>query len=390
MSLVQFENRALTVSQRTGEITALTSLRGIAAVAVLLLHFRDQFGADFNPDRFTLFFARSYLFVDFFFILSGFVIAFSYAHMFTKGIVWRDYGAFLIKRLARIYPLHIVVLAGFVASEVAKYFIATNANPPFSVNTGAALLANVFLVQSWGLFDHYTWNHPAWSISTEWFAYLLFPVLILILSRLRGMTQALLVASACGALLLVFYYLIPEEIAPGYFLLRCVPSFVLGILVFLCPRFLAPRVMAHWAGDTAFSLALAAAFLCVLLPLPDMTAILAFFFVVLAGSLNRGAVARVLSARPVYFLGMISYSIYLVHTLVLRVWQMIFQVVWHGHMRLIEALFAFAFMMAAVLIASTLSYYLVEAPGRDYFGRFARRRTRPVVVPATAGGPGAV
>lgn len=381
-----FQHFLLTASARNGEITALTSLRGIAAVAVLLLHFRDQFGPAFNPDRVTSFFARSYLFVDFFFILSGFVIALSYMHMFTRGIAWRDYAAFLIKRLARIYPLHIVVLAGFVASELAKYFIATNAYPPFSVNTGMALLANIFLVQSWGFFDHYTWNHPAWSISTEWFAYLLFPLLALGLLKLRGILQAFLVALICVGVLIFFGYAIPPEIAPGYFLLRCVPSFVLGILIFLAPNWMSGRAISCFARNEAFGLALLAAFLCVLLPVPDLAAIIAFFLVVLAGSLNRGAVAKALSVRPLYFLGLISYSIYLVHTLILRVWQMMFQVVWHGQMGPAEALVAFFVMMAAVLIASALSYYYIEAPGRDYFGKFARRRSLSAPVTAPVGG----
>src|SRR5215469_14862557 len=115
-------SREKDLSPGAGEIAALTSLRGVAAVGVLLLHFRNQFGPTINPDRFTHFFVRSYLFVDFFFILSGFVIALSYGSMFSRGINLRDYIAFLIKRLARIYPLHIVLLVGFVVSESAKYW----------------------------------------------------------------------------------------------------------------------------------------------------------------------------------------------------------------------------------------------------------------------------
>src|SRR6478609_4625992 len=140
-------------SRTTGEITALTSLRGVAAMAVLLFHLRHEFGPAIDPDRFTHFLERSYLFVDFFFVLSGFVIALSYGHIFSRAIAKRDYGNFLVKRLARIYPLHIVMLFGFVLSEVAKYAIATNANPPFSLNTIPALIANIFLVQSWGFYD---------------------------------------------------------------------------------------------------------------------------------------------------------------------------------------------------------------------------------------------
>jgi peptidoglycan/LPS O-acetylase OafA/YrhL len=364
--------KARSPTKKVEEIAALTSLRGIAAMAVLLLHFRDQFGSAINPDHLTLFFARSYLFVDFFFVLSGFVIALSYGHMFARTVTPSDYMAFLVRRLARIYPLHFVVLMGFVVSEFAKYAVATNANPPFSVNTVPALIANLFLVQSWGWFTYYTWNHPAWSISTEWFAYILFPLLAFGLLRLRGWPQATFVIVACIAVLQVFYA-IPADIQPGFFLLRCLPSFTLGILVYRIPAFCSQRAIKFFAQDAVFGIALVVAFLCVACPCPDLVSVASFCSVVLAGSLNRGAVSRGLSIPPIYFLGLISYSIYLVHTLVLRVWQMLFQVVWHSHMSWGAALAALVILIASVLIASTLSFYYIEAPGRTYFGRFARR-----------------
>ena len=359
----------------SAEIAALTSLRGVAAFAVLIFHFRDQFGPTINPDHLTLFFARGFLFVDFFFVLSGFVIALSYGPMFADAITPRDYAAFLIKRLARIYPLHIVILMGFVASECAKYLVATNANPAFSVNTGAALLANIFLVQSWGLFNHYTWNHPAWSISTEWFAYLLFPLLAFSLLRLRGFLRPLVVVLACGIVLKIFYA-IPTEMQPGYFLLRCVPSFVLGMLVCELRNKLPSRLGDIFARDVTLLIALAAAFLAIAWPCPDIIVIAIFCLVVLAASLNCSTVARYLSAPPLYFLGVISYSIYLVHTLILRVWQMLFQVVWHSRLGGTEAITAFVIMTGLVLAVSSLSFYYVEAPGRNFFGRYAAKLSR--------------
>ena len=365
MSHVNEQGMRLGTIEPRREILALTSLRGVAALGVVIFHFRDQFGSAIDLDKYTVFFSRGYLLVDFFFVLSGFVIALSYTHFFAGGFSANKYGVFLAKRLGRIYPLHIVVLAGFVLSEAAKYLVATSANPPFSVNTFNALIANILLIQAWGIFDHFTWNHPAWSISTEWFAYLIFPFLAAVLSKARSYTAIGVVVAACLAELAWLERYTGGDTPVSLFLLRCIPSFVLGMVVYRLGLFMPHRMQEILASNSAFATSLLLAVVTIALPVSDVVAIGAFFLTVLTGSVSRGRVAAALSKGPLYFLGVISYSIYLVHTLLQRVWQMLFQVVWHSHIGTAEAWIVFFVLVSAVIAVSKITYDLIEKPGRD-------------------------
>ena len=365
MSHVNEQGVRLGTIEPRREILALTSLRGVAALGVVIFHFRDQFGSAIDLDKYTVFFSRGYLLVDFFFVLSGFVIALSYTHFFAGGFSANKYGVFLAKRLGRIYPLHIVVLAGFVLSEAAKYLVATSANPPFSVNTFNALIANILLIQAWGIFDHFTWNHPAWSISTEWFAYLIFPFLAAALSKARSYTGIGVVVAVCFAELAWLERYTGGDTPVSLFLLRCIPSFVLGMVVYRLGLFMPHRMQEILASNSAFATSLLLAVVTIALPVSDVVAIGAFFLTVLTGSVSRGRVAAALSKGPLYFLGIISYSIYLVHTLLQRVWQMLFQVVWHSHIGTAEAWIVFFVLVSAVIAVSKITYDLIEKPGRD-------------------------
>lgn len=351
------------------EIRALTALRGVAAMGVMMGHFRDQFGDAILLERYHGFLAHTYLFVDFFFILSGFVIALSYAHYFQNGFTANRYLVFLVKRLGRIYPLHIVVLGAFVASEAAKYLVATSSYPPFSVNSFDALVANILLIQAWGFFDHYTWNHPAWSISTEWFAYLIFPLLAAAMSKVRNHAAAAAIVVVCFLVLQWLIGLGGFSSDVSRFLLRCIPSFILGMVVYRITLFAPERLRAVLSSDIAFLFCLVASAAALAFSDDDLLAIVAFFFTVLTGSLTAGRTARFLSKGPLYFLGVISYSIYLVHSLVQRIWQMLFQVVWHSHMSSAAAWTAYAVCIALVVVASKLSYDLIEKPSRDFVSR---------------------
>jgi peptidoglycan/LPS O-acetylase OafA/YrhL len=359
-----------------GEIKALTSLRGVAALAVMFFHFRKEFGPAIQIDRYTPFLSRGYYWVDFFFVLSGFVIAYVYESSFRSGITPANYRVFALKRLGRIYPLHIFTLMCFVLSEAGKYLVATTAYAPFSVNTFEALVANIFLVQAWGIYDHYTWNHPAWSISTEWFAYLIFPFLALVLVRIRSVPGALVLAALClvGLEAVIYAGQAGTLDVPVVLLLpRCVFSFILGMLVFWQYERAPQKWSAVGGSDFSFAAALAATLCCFLFRVPGVVVVIVFVWVVLAGSMNRGRVARALENPVLYFLGTISYSLYLVHSLVQRVWQMLFQVVWHGHISTPAAVIVLLVLSAVTIAASTVTYRYVERPGRDLFARWSTK-----------------
>jgi peptidoglycan/LPS O-acetylase OafA/YrhL len=179
------------------EIRALTGARGMAALLVVIYHFypSDQM----VPAALGHIIGKGYLWVDLFFVLSGFVLALNYAHLFAGAWGLRQWGDFLLRRLGRIYPLYIVLTLATLIVTVALFGrISGEGLPP-----GTAVLAhplrditaNVLLVQSWGIARSV--NGPGWSISTEWAAYILFPLLAALALFSRTWLAFLTMAGAC-------------------------------------------------------------------------------------------------------------------------------------------------------------------------------------------------
>src|SRR4051812_31494401 len=170
-------------------LPALTGLRGVGAVWVVLFHTwigRHQLVTS------------GYLGVDLFFILSGFILAHVYADRFTAPGAYRR---FLRARVARIYPLHIIMLMSLAALVIAMPSFQLRFAPSEFRFTAAGFVACVFLVQDWLPRLEQTWNAPAWSLSAEWLVYLLFPIFIFTTQRWRSAVVALCLA---GGSLLAF------------------------------------------------------------------------------------------------------------------------------------------------------------------------------------------
>lgn len=358
------------------EIRALTSLRGIAALLVVVFHFRLVTGASLGIDAHTAFFANGYLWVDFFFVLSGFVIAYAYSASLAS---WERaaYGRFLWRRLARIWPLHAVVLLALVPTELAKYLIGWHDRPPFAEgNTAGEFVAGLGLVHAWGIFDHLTWNWPSWSISTEWAAYLLFPALLPLFCRPRP----LIVAAAVPLLLAGVFALValyPRgdlDITFDFGVVRCLLSFALGICAFrLSGAIAAWRLPVEWllAG------ALAAVALILHFSLHPVLAVAAFFAVILFAAIGRGAVSGFIGAPPLHYLGLISYSIYLVQYPVQRVAHMLLRMRFGDSLDPGVAAAALAVTLLVVVGLSALTYRFIEVPARRYMARHQPRLRLP-------------
>src|ERR1051325_579575 len=185
-------------------LRALTGIRGIAAWFVVLYHVR--LGAAWAlPPAATDILAKGYLAVDLFFMLSGFVLWLNYSDRLRAGGI-AEAPAFLLRRIARIWPLHLLMLAGAVAFVLA---VAATGREPSGHYPWAELPLHIVLMQNWGFTDALTWNDPAWSISCEFAAYLLFPLLALGTDWRRFRTPAL-----CG-LLLLFALALHATLAAG-------------------------------------------------------------------------------------------------------------------------------------------------------------------------------
>jgi peptidoglycan/LPS O-acetylase OafA/YrhL len=369
------------------EITALTSFRGIAAVLVVLYHFRVQFGPALDWDHYTHLFRLGWLWVDFFFLLSGFVMAYVYGAMFDAEVERDAYWTFILRRLGRVYPLHLFMLLCFIPTEFAKYLVASNAAPAFVNNSPLSILTNVLLVHAWHLHASDTWNYASWSISAEFAAYLVFPFLASWLLRARAGT---LVAVGCAGfgLLVVLKATLGHGTLDRTFdwgVLRCLPTFSIGMLLF---RFYAApwwRIKRVVGSDWMLAASGIGVLLMLHLAVNEVVIIAGFALLVLSGSLNSGAVGRFLSARPFHTLGVLSYSIYLTHGLVERVWQFLFDRLFRSAMSTPAACLALLLIMATVVATSALTYRYIETPGRRLINAYAdhwRNRSRRRATPA--------
>ena len=184
-------------SMYPNDIRPLTSLRIGAAIWVLVYHFRDHLGLDL--DRLGLV-AKGYLGVDLFFILSGFILS----HVYLSRVEEKrfNYGSFLWARLSRIYPVHLVTLAATMAIWLVAMKMGARFDPV--AFDPKVLPQHLLLIHAWGTTPSVQWNFPSWSISAEWFAYLIFPVAAVLVLALRRVAW-LAVALSLGLFFLMFW-----------------------------------------------------------------------------------------------------------------------------------------------------------------------------------------
>jgi len=353
----------------TGRLDALTGLRGIAAWLVVLYHVRPSL-TGIVPGAVVEGLGKGYLAVDVFFVLSGFVIWLNYADSVASG-GWAATGRYLWRRFARVWPLHAVILAAFVALAVGLWATGRDTSAyPF-----AELPLHLLMIQNWGFTEALTWNDPAWSISTEFAAYLLFPLLALTAARLPRVSPLTLLGIAgllCIAVWALFaangHALLGADI-PRLGLWRCLAEFALGCTACALWRRSAGTA-AGWLGCAlgwiAGGLALGWPETAIV-PLVVISAILAL-------ALADGPVSRRLGSGFVLWLGEISYSTYLSHVLLFTLFKLAFvgpdlQLGWLG-------LVAY---LALVLAVSAALYRWVERPAQRALNRLvpARLPTAP-------------
>lgn len=338
-------------------LDALTGIRGIAAWLVVLYHIRLSLET-LAPASVIAMFAKGYLAVDLFFVLSGFVLWHNYADRLADG-GRAEARSFLWRRIARIWPLHAAILAAFVG--LALLFLLTGrdvAGYPF-----AQLPLHVLLIQNWGITSELAWNHPAWSISTEMAAYLLFPLVVRCVrwERLPLAAQLALAAGLLAALYLLFALHGEKGLGgeiPRLGLWRCLIEFSLGNLV--CMLWRRWRGRRH-AAPCAAGVCLAALAGWLLTGAEAAFAPLCFCAGILALALDRGGIARALSTRAMVYLGEISYSTYLAHFLLFIVFKLLFvdaslQLGWPGA----------AGFLALLLAVSAGLYHGLEKPAQAW------------------------
>jgi hypothetical protein len=366
---------------------ALDSWRGIAALCVALYHL-NAYGHFYGVPIVR----NSHLFVDFFFVLSGFIISYSYSDKLTRLSAAVP---FMIRRFGRVWPLHAVMLVAFVFFPLLEWlgcYVTSLCRTewPFSPDQDplTTIFTNLLLIHSLGLHNGFNWNWPSWSISTEFWTYALFALVATTL-RATLVPVALFVAVACT---LIIMLLAPRHMDStydfGYF--RCVLGFFIGFLTFRLHTF---RQLALGRLGTSIEVA---------------TVVLVFGFLSLAGTSNAtiaaplifalcvyvfahegGRISAFLRTTPCLRLGQWSYSIYMVHAFILivtlrfaslaeKVVGQPFRIevvgytpkLYYLHSMYVMDISAILYMAIVVALAS-FTYERVENPARRYFNAVA-------------------
>ncbi|MCG2840219.1 acyltransferase [Sandaracinobacter sp. RS1-74] len=383
--------------QSDGHYRALDSLRGIAAILVCLYHFKvNSHLAGFAIVR------NAWMFVDFFFVLSGFVICLAYARRLGQGKPG-EFKAFAIRRFGRIYPLHLVMLLLFLAFELLTLAMpGLRSGPAFGEGKSIGDFGlTLFLLNCFGLADNLKWNTPSWSIAAEWWTYLAFAAAAVLAGR--RLPLALSAMAAIGLAVMVAN--LPSMYAVyDYGFWRCLLGFSAGALVATGWSFLEPQLRRFsnlvWHGIETILL------LAVIWMVSELAhsgwsflSPLLFAACVAAVAVERGWVSRLLLAAPLLFAGKISYGIYMVQALIIARFENLLTLgeralgialkgpatfaeagsermvagasFWQGDLMTV-------LLLAMVLIAATLSYHFIEEPGKRWAARLAdKARHRP-------------
>lgn len=352
-------------------------MRGVGAICVVQLH-SWYWTAPAWP--------RSWLFEDFvmwpdyFFLLSGFILM----HVYSKNLLAGENSLynFFVARIARIYPLHVFVLLALIALETVKWVaFHLHLGPNEHIFTGATspkyIITNLLMVHAWGVQQMNSWNVSSWSISAEFACYLLFPVFIRYqLVQRKAIAFLLVLASAAGLIWIQTRY--PTfDTTYDFGVLRAFGSFTIGCVLYQyrqallgCLAFIPPTLLQ--GGVIA---AVIWAYTAHILPVFYIP-----LWILLIASLTHEntPIAKAMSWGPLVQLGEMSYSIYMVHILILDLLllaKMVDPDLLQTFISLPPVLILIV-IEGAVFLLSVMTYRYIENPGRAYIRKRFTLRTR--------------
>lgn len=286
----------------------MTGIRGAAALFVMLYHFHLKMIATGPLSTMLL---HGYLAVDLFFILSGFVMAHVYGQALEAGTFRQR--SFLLHRLARVYPLYLLATLACLVLALGR---SGSPGAPLS-----ALAANLVMLQALGNWP--SMDPPAWSVSTEMVAYLLFPVIAMACLRSSRRTALITGAAALLAVLAMTFaasrHYIGAPVAKGeldlffspYTLVRCLAGFAIGQLLH---RLYRNGVLNQVLSGNLIQCAVLLMVLATMAQaLSDFPAYLALIALIATLAQDRGVMKRLFASPPFMLLGKVSFGIYLLH-----------------------------------------------------------------------------
>ncbi len=354
-----------------GDIRSLTGIRGVAAVIIVIYHF-GKFRLDPGSNVTVWNVPHGYLPVDIFFMLSGFVMGYVYRDAFLSEPL-QNYKTFLIKRIARLYPAYIAISCLYVL----KIALGLTGEETFARFSGLDVIGNLLMLVGWGL-HIYPLIGVSWASSAEFGSYFALPILMR-----YTLQKGIAWWAACVVLSFFGIYLISisgkgwsgpldvTQVDSFLPLLRAVAGFTLGLATFRFAGYL-DRLSAL-AQDVLVVIALVLIFAEAAFIANDLLVYVLFIPLIAILSRDGRAAQFLFGNKLAYHLGLISYSIYLIHPLFLTFAERSSR---HFGSTLTAYVICVLVSSAAIWLLSYLSYRFVEMPGRQFvIGLFAPRAT---------------
>lgn len=350
---------------QSDELLHLDFLRFLASAAIVYLHSQEFFYPE-NIRAAAV--ARTLslgLFVDLFFLISGFVISYVY---FDRIRSLGDYGHFMTKRVFRLVPLHWVTLVISIAIWTILLHFGRASNTP---NFDPVCIANTAVLLH-AVFDcGLTFNGQSWSISAEMCAYAVFPILVILSARSRA--APILVTAACIIGVVMVSGTSPLDIAWHEVnpLARALASFSFGVWLWV----FRDRIKTIPAASSLLLISFLALLICMMTDLPALPTMGLVYIVGLLGvaaDLQRSAIPIVKRVAP---LGQLTYSIYMWHNIFILV---IMNALGDKllHLSGWKAIALGVFTYAVIMVVSYLSLTVIETPARRWLERSFQHRVR--------------
>jgi len=354
--------------QTQTKIEELESIRGLAALIVVIFHI-SYWNAGFYDYGII---RNGYLMVELFFVLSGYVIYYSYSAKIING---KQLLRFQFLRFGRLYPVHLLFLTVFLVFVLAKY--VANAFGIYNPHTQrfsmgdilTALIQNIFLIQAIGPTGHaLMFNAPSWSISVEFYTYLLFGLVVLFFKNVKDFIFF--------ALFVVSILLLIKQNTFGFdALLDCYAGFFLGCLTAKLKENTNINVPSIFSIISFLGLLV---FLS-LKPKLEFDYLTYFFTAALIFTLvssKEGILKNILNLKALTWLGTISYSMYMCHFAIIWIANQFFRFVLKKpekvieggsipQLSILETAIASFLLISMVLIVSHFVYKFIEKPLRS-------------------------
>lgn len=367
------------------DFAALTTLRAVGALCVVQYHAWDFITPAWSD---SWHFHGFVLWPDYFFALSGFILM----HVYRNTLFSSKDGLYnyFVARVARVYPLHVVVLFALIALETLRwaishwgvdtggYFFAGYSNPKY-------IVTNLLLVQAWGVQQMNSWNVPAWSVSAEFACYLLFPIFIRYGLIARKSTAFLLVLIAAAGLIWIQVTRQTFNVTYDLGVPRAFCSFTLGCVLYQYRQALLQRLAFIPPALLQF-IVIAGVITAYAVDAAPLVYIPLWILLIASLTYENTLVARSLSWGPFVKLGEMSYSLYMVHALVL--WPLVVVKAsapdaYNAFIALPPVLILFIILGATYLI-SIFTYRYIENPGRAFIRKSLGRNAKPAQERANA------